>query len=207
MTCAGASRGFGRYSRMTRTSILFAAVLLSACSSGEKEEQAEPSATPEATAAPTPAPTVGRIFSYTSLEKCPVLESNPEEAGYYLSECKGEGGYKVRVIESDLRQTVEIISPAGAKTGLELSSVTGGGFSHLGKNAEWRGPLKDGVFAPDALVLRHEVVTDPEGKNTVSYLVAVKLDGTPCVTARIAPGPEQNAEARAAADAKGACLV
>ena len=183
--------------------VLFAISLLTACSK-EKQPEEAPSASPEPTEAPSAAP--GRIFTYTSLEDCPVLESNPDEAGYYLSECKGEGGYKLQVIESDLRQTIEVIAPDGKETGLNLSSVTGGGFSHLGKNVEWRGAVKDGSFAPDALILRHDVVTNPEGTKTESWLVAVKLTGTPCPIARIAPGPEQNQQARDAADARGACL-
>jgi len=194
---------FDRYARMKRHSALIAAALLAACSSGGEDE-----ATPSQSATPTPEPSAanGRIFTYTSLEGCKELESNPEEVGYYLSECRGEGGYRLQVTESDLRQSIVLIAPGGKETSLDLSSVTGGGFSNLGKTVEWRGALKDGAFAPDALVLRHEVVTDPEGKHTVSYLVAIKLMPTPCAIARIEPGPEQNEQARAAADAGGACL-
>jgi len=189
---------------MRRLATLSAAALLAACSSGEKDE-AQPSAAPSAS--PTATEAGGRIFTYTSLEGCKVLESNEEEAGYFLTECKGEGGYVLQVTESDLRQSITIVAPGGAKTDLDLSAVSGGGFSKLGKTAEWRGALKDGVFAPDALILRHEVVTNPEGTKTTSYLVVVKLSGTPCAIARIDPGPQQNVEARAAADAGGACLT
>ena len=197
---------FARCAVMTRCSVLLALTLLAACSSGKKDE-ASPSPTPMPTPAASAAPAPGRIFTYTGLEGCKVLESNPDEAGYYLSECQGEGGYRLQVTESDLRQTVTVIAPGGAKTGLDLSAVTGGGFSHLGPKAEWRGALKDGVFVPDALILRHVVVTDPEGKRSVSYLVAVRLAPGPCPIARIEPGPQQNEQARAAADAGGACLT
>lgn len=187
---------------------LLATALLAGCSPPENE-QAVPSAVPSAKPEPSPSAseTPGRMTAYTSLEGCPILEQNPDEAGYYLSECPGAGGYKVRVIEFDLRQTVEVVPPDGVAHGLELAAVTGGGFSTLGKTAEWRGPRTTGAFAPDALILRHEVVTDPEGKITVSYLVVVSVAGEPCVTARIAPGSGQNAKARAAADAGGACLA
>lgn len=187
-----------------------ALALLAACSSGEEEAretsvptQTASEALPQTAATPDAS---GRAFRYTRIEDCPLLESNPEEGGYFRYECPGEGRYKVQVIESDLRQTAEVIAPNGQGTALELSSVTGGGFSTLGKTLEWRGVEKDGTFVPDALILRHEVVTDPNGQKTVSYLVAVKLAAKPCVTARIAPGPEQNAKARDAADAGGACL-
>jgi hypothetical protein len=208
MALMGASTPLARYPGMTRNPALLAFALLAACSSGKKDE-ATPSPSPTVT--PTPAPTPGRIYTYTSLENCKVLESNPEEAGYYLSECKGEGGYALQLTESDLRQALTVIEPrrtggGGTKTSLDLSRVTGGGFSNFGKTVEWRGALKDGVFAPDALVLRHEVVTDPEGRHKASYLVAIKLAPTPCAIARIEPGPQQNEQARAAADAGGACL-
>lgn len=179
--------------------------LLAACSSGEEDPADQPAATEQPTPQAPPADH-GRAFRYTSVADCKVLESNPEEAGYFRYECPGEGGYKVQVIESDLRQTAQIIAPGGGATALELSAVTGGGFSTLGRNVEWRGVEKDGTFTPDALILRHDVVTDPEGQDTTSYLVAVKLAARPCITARIAPGPEQNAKAREAADAGGACL-
>ena len=189
---------------------LTALALLAACSSGEEEAsetqaptQAASEALPDTTAT---ADVSSRAYRYTRIEDCPLLESNPEEAGYFRYECPGAGGYKVQVIESDLRQTAEVIAPDGQGTALELSSVTGGGFSTLGKTLEWRGVERDGAFVPDALILRHDVVTDPEGQDTTSYLVAVKLAAKPCVTARIAPGPEQNAKAREAADAAGACL-
>ncbi len=120
-----------------------------------------------------------------------MLESNPDEAGYFLSECKGEGGYKLRVIESDLRQTIEVIAPDGKETGLNLSSVTGGGFSHLGKNVEWRGAVKDGVFAPDALIVRHEVVTNPEGTESESgWLRSSSTAHLPDRPDRTRAGPE-----------------
>lgn len=177
------------------------ALALAACSQEQPTEE-----TP--TAAPAPEATVaGRAFEYTSLKDCPVLESNAEEAGYFLSECLGKAGYKLRVIESDLRQTVEVVSPGGQATALDLAAVTGGGFSRLGDTVEWRGVTRDGALVPDALILRHAVVTDPEGKNEVSYLVAVKLTETPCAIAKIPPGPGQNEKARAAADEGGDCLT
>jgi len=189
----------------SRALALIGAVLVTACSGDAPEQpQTEPTAEGDASAATSPAP--ARISAYTSLADCPVLESNPDEAGYYLSECAGLGGYKLRISESDLRQSVEVIAPSGVGQGLNLAAVTGGGFSNLGKNAEWRGASASGALVPDALILRHEVVTDPDGMNTVSYLVVVRLTGTPCVIARVEPGPQQNAGARTAADAKGPCL-
>jgi hypothetical protein len=187
---------------MTRISpALIALTLLAACSQEQPAEDA-----PAATA--TPEPTVAaREFKFTTLDDCPVLKSNPDEAGYFESECKGEGGYKLRVIESDLRQTVSVIAPDGTSTGLDLSAVSGGGFSELGDTVEWRGVTEGGSFTPDALILRHEVVTDPEGENEISYLVAVKLAGTPCAIAKIEPGVGQNGRAREAADAGGECLA
>jgi hypothetical protein len=185
-----------------RPAPLFAAALLAACSQEQPaDETPSPTATPAALAA-----VAGREFKYTSLKDCPLLKANPDEAGYFESECPGEGGYKLRVIESDLRQAVTVISPGGTSAALDLSALTGGGFSKLGDTVEWRGMARRGGFTPDALILRHAVATDPEGGPDISWLVAVKLASTPCAVATIKPGPAQNENARSAADAGGDCL-
>lgn len=179
------------------------ALVLAACSSGE-DEPAAPTPSPSASAEASSAP--GRAFRYTRLDDCKVLESTSEEGGYYLAECPGEGGYKLRVSESDLRQSVTVIAPDGAGTDLDLARHTGGGFSSLGETAEWRGAGEGAAFVPDSLIVRHEVVTNPEGTATTSYLVIARLTPTPCVTARLEPGPEQNARARNLADAGAPCI-
>jgi len=185
---------------------LLAAACVAACSdSPQADSQAEPS---PSEAAATAAAVPGREFRYTSLDDCPLLRSAPEEAGFYEYECPGEGGFKLKLVEADLRQNIIVVPPGGGtEHSLDLAALSGGGFSELEDRVEWRGTQEGGTFTPDALILRQEVAEGPEGQEDTSYLVAVKLTGTPCVVARIEPGPGQNEQARAAADGAGSCLA
>lgn len=144
---------------------------------------------------------------YTNLEgkSCKTLESNPDEGGSFLGECKGVGGYKLQVLEGDLRQSVNVIDAKGKKTELNLWNISGG-FSSLGEQAEWRMKGK----TPVALIVRFNVSEDPEDSSkTMSYLVVVKITkGDVCITAALKPTRSHNAEARRTADKSAArpCL-
>lgn len=136
---------------------------------------------------------------YTKLEGkgCKTLESNPNEGGSFLAECRGAAGYKLQVLEGDLRQSINVIDPFGRKTELHLWNVSGG-FSSLGQQAEWRMSGK----APVALIVRFNVSEDPEDSaKTTSYLVVAKLTkDAVCVTEALKPTRSHNFEARKAAD-------
>lgn len=80
---------------------------------------------------------VKSVYTPLSDTKCKTLESNPDEGGSYVGECEGVGGYKLHVIEGDLRQTVNVIAPGGKKFELRLWDQFGG-FSAVGPRAEWR---------------------------------------------------------------------
>jgi len=187
---------------------LLAAAFVVACSdSPDADPQAEPSPS-EAATSPAAVADAGRAFRYTSLDDCPLLRSAPEEAGFYEYECPGEGGFKLKLVEADLRQNIMVVPPGGGEErSLDLAALSGGGFSELEDLVEWRGTMESGAFKPDALILRQEVAEGSEGQEDTSYLIAVKLAGTPCAVARIAPGPGQNEQARAAADGAGSCLA
>ncbi len=152
------------------------------------------------------ATTVGQsLFStYTSVEekKCKQLKSSDAEGGEYEGECPGYGGYKLLVTEGDLRQNVTVVTPQGAKHSLELWDVVSGGFSSLGPKAEWRLARPNTKLVPAALILRYNASENPEKPEKItSYLVVVKI--TPdeiCVTDKILPGPNANADARHASD-------
>jgi len=144
---------------------------------------------------------------YTSLAGCRLLRSNAEEAGFYEHECPGEGGYRLRTSESDLREGVVVLAPGGGEHDLGLVALANGAFSSLGDTVEWRGDMAGGGFAPDALILRQSVMEDPDpAVPETSYLVVARLRPTPCVVARIAPGPRQNERAREAADGGEVCI-
>ncbi len=124
-------------------------------------------------------------------------------------ECPGAGGFGVRIADSDARQTMTLVDPAGTQHRLATSRIGGGGFSAFGKTAEWRGDsvsAAGGGFDPDSLIVRYQVAEQPHPASETSYLLVVRLVRDPCIVARIAPGPQQNDSARAAADDTGACL-
>lgn len=142
--------------------------------------------------------------TYTSLDerKCKKLRSSDAEAGDYEGECRGYGRYKLIVTEGDLRQNLTVVTPQGEKHSLELWDVISGGFSSLGPKAEWRLARPTPKLVPAALIVRYNVSEDPERTEKItSYLVVIKItDKEICVTDKILPGPNANADARHAAD-------
>ena len=136
---------------------------------------------------------------YTPLDdkKCKTIEMTDEEGGSYKGICPGVAGYKLELIEGDLRQTITIVDPKGKRHPLEFWNLTGA-FNAVGETAEWRMKGKK----PIALIVRltvNERVDDPA--YVKSYLVVAKI--TPeatCVTEFLAPTRSHNLEARKAAD-------
>ena len=189
---------------------------LAACSPGDDQAQgdASPAASPEAanedgpTEGPLPAGIESdgqRMHGYTSLEGCEVVREETAEMPYLETLCRGEAGWALRTTDSDQRQNLVVVEPGGKETSLDLTRIGGGGFSTLGPQVEWRGPAGQ-PFSPDALIVRYRVAEQPYPEPETSYLLAVDLAPRPCVVARVAPGPAQNAIARARADDPGACL-
>lgn len=136
---------------------------------------------------------------YTDLSdtKCKTLESNPDEGGSYLGECPGVAGYKLHLIEGDLRQTIDVVAPGGKKFELGFWRFFGG-FSAVGEKAEWRMRGR----RPMALIVRLNVNENPEApEKRNSYLLVAKISATrACVTDIVRPRRSQNAEARRLAD-------
>jgi hypothetical protein len=136
---------------------------------------------------------------YTPLDdkKCKTLDLTDDEGGSYKGECKGAGGYKLQVIEGDLRQTVTIVDPKGKEHPLQFWNLTGA-FSAVGENAEWRMKGKK----PIALIVRLNVSDNVEdASKTKGYLVVAKITPSEtCVTHFLAPTRSHNFEARKAAD-------
>lgn len=137
------------------------------------------------------------VYTSTKTSACRTIESHPDEGGSYIGECSGVGGYKIQLLEGDIRQTLNIITPARKKFELDFWSLFPS-FSAIGGKIEWR--TKGGV--PVALITQYSVA-DPEGvKKDASYLLVSKIGKTQsCVTDIVKPGPNQNADARVLADA------
>ena len=137
------------------------------------------------------------IYSALSEKACKTLEANPDEGGSYIGECPGTGGFKLRVIEGDLRQTVDIVTPAKKIHPLEFWNFFQG-FSSVGDKAEWL--VRSGV--PRAVIVRFNVAENPEhSERSRSYLIVAKVGKTSsCITDIIKPARDQNVLARKAAE-------
>lgn len=143
------------------------------------------------------------IYTDLSAEKCKTIESNPDEGGSYRGECAGIGGYKLEVIEGDIRQTINVVTPDGDKYELNLWSIVSPAFSSIGEKAEWRVVREGKKVKPIALIVRFNASEDAEnpGKNT-SYLVVSKITGkTACITDVVSPMKNANLKAQQLADA------
>ena len=136
------------------------------------------------------------VYTSTKTSSCRTISSNPDEGGSYEGECNGVGGYKIRLLEGDIRQTLNIITPAKKKFELNFWGFYGG-FSSIGEKIEWR--TKSGV--PVALIARFNVAGNDDPRGNRSYLMISKISKTmSCVTDTLLPGPNQNLEARKLAD-------
>lgn len=144
------------------------------------------------------------ISVYTTLAdtKCKTLELNVEESGYYRGQCWGTAGYKLEVIEGDLRQTVNVIAPNKKKFELNLWTTVSSAFSALGDKAEWRVVTKKGKATPVALIVRFNASENPDNPNQMtSYLVVSKITAKEvCITDIIKPKLNANTEAQKLAD-------
>ena len=137
------------------------------------------------------------VYTSTKANACRTIESSDKDAGSYIGECAGVGGYKVQLLEGDIRQTLNIITPSRKKFELNFWGIYSG-FSSIGEKIEWR--TKRGI--PVALIARYSVANADDSTKSTSYLMVSKIGRTAsCVTDAVRPGPNQNDEARKLADA------
>lgn len=149
----------------------------------------------------------GRESVYTSLADCDEVLWVLEETGYSGTACPGVGGYSLQLVDADARHNLIVVTPDGDEHSLRLPSLMGGAFSTVRDTIEWRGVSEDGIFAPDAMIVRYDAFENPsEPDRPTSYLLAISLAETPCLAARIPPAEAQNESARAAADGPMRCL-
>lgn len=148
---------------------------------------------------------------YTALDPRACRTTDFEREGQSSTqECPGVGGYKLRVLEGDNRQSITVVRPDGTQHPLDFWHTVSGAFSTVGPRAEWRVRRRAGRVEPFALVVRFNANRQPDEPHKItSYLVVARLaPGRVCVTDRIEPGPRANEEARRAADASASrpCL-
>jgi hypothetical protein len=140
------------------------------------------------------------IYTGLSESDCQTIEQSDEDAGWYRGICPGVGGYKLELLESDIRQTINVISPDGKKSELELWSVVSGGFSSVGNKTEWRVTRSGPKITPLALIVRYNV-QNPATEKTESFLAVIKITKSEtCVTDIVKPVANQNVKARQLAD-------
>jgi len=136
-------------------------------------------------------------YTSTKTSACKTIKSNPDENGSYEGECIGVGGYKIRLLEGDIRQTINIVTPAKKKFELNFWGFYGG-FSSINEKIEWL--TKGGV--PVALIARFIVSNNEYPAKNTSYLMVSKIGKTSsCVTDVVQPQVRQNEKARELADA------
>jgi hypothetical protein len=149
--------------------------------------------------------------TYTTLSNCKMVKSGKaQKEDWSVMACRGFAGYSLQLEYGDARESITVFSPDKKKHELNLWSIISGGFSSVGKKAEWRVTTKNGRQVPIALIIRFDASENPEDSSKItSYLAVAKI--TPqkiCVTDKIAPGATQNEDARRAADASASkpCL-
>jgi hypothetical protein len=145
---------------------------------------------------------IDSIYTSLTAKDCKTLEYSEDEAGWYKGRCLGTAGYRLDLMEGDIRQTLTVIDPDGKAFPLDLWSTVSGGFSALGDKAEWRVKTSGGKTTPFALIVRYNVNEDPERPEKVtSYLVVSKITATDiCVTDVVGPIRNANERARVLAD-------
>lgn len=146
---------------------------------------------------------ISSVYTDITEKNCKTIEAFSDEGGGYIGECPGVGGYKLEILEGDLRQSINVIAPSGKKSELNLWSNVSTAFSTLGEKAEWRVTGKGKTARPLALIVRFNAAQNPEKpEKKTSYLVVAKITGeTACLTDIVDPSKNANVEARRLADA------
>ncbi len=140
------------------------------------------------------------VYTSTTEKACRTIKSDDGGTGSYEGECPGAGGYKLRLIEGDLRQTLDVITPGKKRFALNFWNFYGG-FSSIGEKVEWRTRRR----VPVALIARYSVADAEDPQKNTSYLIISKIGRTAaCVTDVVEPGARQNERARELADTAAA---
>lgn len=141
------------------------------------------------------------IYTDFSDKNCKELKSDPDNGILYRGECRGVGGYKLVLLESEHHQMLNLIAPDGDE--IELKMQISAAPTSLGKKAEWRVRREGKKIIPVALIVRMNVFDDPDNReNAKSYLIVTKITkDAACVTETVEPAVKnQNLKARQLAD-------
>jgi len=144
------------------------------------------------------------LYSSVEPKQCRTIKAiTSDERGSYEARCRGVAGYNLIVEEGDLRTNIKVVAPGGTEHSLDLWTVVSSAFSSLGPRVEWRMSRRGSKSTPVALIIRYNASENVDNPNkTTSYLAVAKITSSEtCVTDRILPGPNANADARRAADA------
>lgn len=181
-------------------------LLLAACSGGGEEPaapadtgEADMAASEEAAAASEAPAGDARTSRYTSLKDCTVIDSREDE-DWSVSRCAGPGGYRVYVDYGDARDDLRVQRDRAEPVAIGLIALGGGGFNTLGETIEWRGSGVGESFAPAAVIVRNNLVEDPEKPDRSTGILVVIDLARGCAVAQVRPQAGQNEAARAIAD-------
>ncbi len=140
---------------------------------------------------------------YTNLDKsCRAVEESTAASPTAIRSCPGIAGYKLLVRSDDGHADVTVVDPQGKRFYLNFGLFITPRFSVLGEKAEWRIVRRRNKAVPVALIVRVNAEEGaPDSASVTSYLAISKITNKDiCVIDRIFPGPNQNEEARRAAD-------
>lgn len=144
------------------------------------------------------------VYTNLTVKSCKKLKSDANDGIFYSGECRGAGGYKLKVYQTEHHQSLSLIAPTGVESDLDLIENISLAPSSLAGKAEWRVHRVRQKIKPLALVVRVKVFDFPNNREKFkSYLVIAKI--TPemaCVTDVVEPAvSDQNVKARELADA------
>lgn len=190
------------------------ALALAACSGQQSEAAAGGSPSPATGASSAALPAAATSGAgpaaesrYIPFSKCKLVETNENE-DWSVSKCEAMPGWSVFIDYGDARDDLRLAPKGGKEVNLGLPMLGGGGFNTLGPTFEWRGRTAGGTFTPHALIVRNAKSEDPEHSERQTSLLAVIDLAKLCVVALVRPGPEQNRQAQAIADAGAqACMA
>lgn len=148
---------------------------------------------------PARAGQISSLYTSLDLKNCKLTDSNPNEGGWAVWDCKGHQGMRVRVAEGDLRYFVSYGPGAEKQT---AAGQTLAPFNNIHTVLEWRVMRKGGEWAPFATILRY--FWDSDGRKGETLVVTKLGAADACQVAHIVANgnPKANEQAREIADSR-----